>query len=229
MFYDLNCRHIDIATFVKTYELQYFLGSNSKIPRNKTSTYVESKIDEILQNGLSASDLPLIIAWKIGAINHKESTNRIVYLQNFDNTLEYNTRYSLLNVCQMVENIKGMFSYLKVLAQSDPHKLYEVLFQNRSPNFGTTYIFTLLFFFTKGLCPIYDKYADIALMASKNDIAPFNILLYKSINSSNVNSAWKRYTVYCQALLEIFGKEKYKDRNIDRALWVYGHYFNSNK
>ena len=229
MFYSFNKEPIDLNFFLSEYEPHYFLGSKSKVPKNKTSHFIENRIEQILRIGLCPNDLPFIIAWKIGAINQTQSTNSIVYYNDFDRTLQFQTQYYILDVRLMVEYMQQNFSYLSALAQSDPHRLYEILFEHHADYFAATYILTLVYFFTKGNCPIYDKYADIALLAIKKDIAPHNKINFKPIESSNVSSSWKRYISYCQMILEMFGEDRYQERCIDRSLWVYGHYFDLHK
>lgn len=125
----------------------------------------------------------------------------------------------------MVNYIEMNFLKLKQLARMDPYRLYKELFDHRVKGFAATYILTLVYFFTEGVHPIFDKYADIALDAYINDIAPYDNIEYKPIESSDLDKSWYRYMKFCKKLIDVVGYDKYRKRSTDRALWVYGHYF----
>lgn len=79
-FYNRNSQAITLNEWINLFEPYYFLNGpvlNHRINRsNQGSKFVENKIDFILENGLGADDLPLITAWKIGAIDHQYSENQ---------------------------------------------------------------------------------------------------------------------------------------------------------
>jgi len=86
MFYNESGKPLSPQEFVAHYEPYYYIGSASRIPKNKTSRFVEEKIDEIFLRGVTAEDIPLIIAWKVGIINHAASINSVVYTGDFART-----------------------------------------------------------------------------------------------------------------------------------------------
>lgn len=120
---------------------------------------------------------------------------------------------------------------------------------------GTVYLITFLYFITKGYEPIYDVFAMTALDA----IYPDNLEESKNLGSyihprnlpdKNTNSYEKLlsddrsvYRIYKNKLFSRFvtdyinelgenikPEEKYSVcRDIDRALWVYGHLFSNTK
>ena len=120
---------------------------------------------------------------------------------------------------------------------------------------GTVYLITFLYFITKGYEPIYDVFA----MAALDAIYPDNSEESKSLGSyihprnlpdKNTNSYEKLlngnksvYKIYKNKLFNRFvteyinelgenikPEEKYSScRDIDRALWVYGHMFRNTK
>ena len=61
-FYDLRGEKINIAQFINEYEKDYFVESKSSIPGNKTSAFVESIADRILNEGIRREDIIFIIA-----------------------------------------------------------------------------------------------------------------------------------------------------------------------
>lgn len=224
MFYSKDDQEIDLTTFLSTYEKDYYIDSDSKIPRNKSSHFVENKIDCILNNGITSDDIIFIIAWKIGAINYSATNDSEIYRQNFDKNLEFISQFKVLDVSEFIGYIHLNFNELISLSDN-PKILFEALFSNRPENFGSTYVITLLYFFTNGFMPIYDKYAEYALLANQNNILPNGTVDFKSITSNSVR-AWEKYMEYSQMLLDVFGEE-YRERKVDRSLWVYGHYFKS--
>ena len=103
---------------------------------------------------------------------------------------------------------------------------------------GTVYLITILYFITKGNKPIYDRYAMASLSVLKlhklhNDIKVckdsiirgWNLPLKSEINDGIILEKDSIYGQYCSLLEEFFPNNKWKDRDVDRALWVYGHYF----
>lgn len=222
MFFSKDNQEIDLITFLSTYEKDYYADSESKIPRNKSSYYIENKINYILKNGIKPDDILFIIAWKTGAINHAASSSSVVYNKDFNKSLKFIPNRKVLDVSEFIDYILLNFNELISLS-CKPKILFETLLSNSPDNFGSTYVLTLLYFFTNGFMPIYDNYAERALLANQNNILPNGTVNIKSI-TSNSNSAWKKYMEYSQMLVDVFGEE-YRDRKVDRSLWVYGHYF----
>lgn len=108
---------------------------------------------------------------------------------------------------------------------------------------GPVYIITLMFFITKAKYPIYDRFAMAALQVLLVIEQGYDVSLWDNSDSSNsiVRKTSlpekkflsdkdeielpKMYSYYIGLLNHFFGKEWEKTRDIDRALWVYGHYF----
>lgn len=100
---------------------------------------------------------------------------------------------------------------------------------------GPIYHITLLYFLSGGKYQIYDKFAMMALHAIKKHIKPGCDVEYKELCSTddvmnNEDTNPYGYSEYRTGLEEVFGegyqyKNNRPDRSVDRALWVYGHYF----
>lgn len=119
---------------------------------------------------------------------------------------------------------------------------------------GFVYAVTLLFFATRGAYPIYDRYAHIGLKSAMDGRNPideqckitpscydkmFRSAYHKKgedISRDDFGNAWKDYLGYKANLMEknenpkgVFADEYDEDvshyRDIDRALWAYGHLF----
>ena len=111
---------------------------------------------------------------------------------------------------------------------------------------GTVYLLTLLYYITAGECPIYDHFAMGALvsfeLSEKYVFIPGSIIRLKSLptkeidsdgnfkNSKKIKSVLTEensvYREYC-GLLQKYFSEDWRDNiyDIDKALWVYGHFF----
>ena len=93
---------------------------------------------------------------------------------------------------------------------------------------GSVSLIALLFFITQGELPIYDRYAEIALKAIAGNIRPGQEVRYAELPGKNdtASEIWKsRIQPYINTLEMFFGDEWERNRDIDRALWVYGHLF----
>lgn len=108
------------------------------------------------------------------------------------------------------------------------------LLRNQIKYIGPVYLITLLYFVSKGKYPIYDQQAAKALKAINNvSIKPndkVEILELPSVESPKFMDTYKKYIESLESLCkDIYGEDEKKryqnDRDIDRALWVYGHLF----
>jgi hypothetical protein len=264
-FFNLGGGEINKEEFIKSYSANYFLDgkeiradSNRKI--NQSSRWVEDKIEKILRDGISMpADIKLILAWKLGNLNHEASQSK--------ESIEYNCKYKHDSVFKNNNGnevkAKPYIDYIYKNLQDfkEKAKSYEnlgdvfcKLRKDKPANFGNTYLLTLIFFLSNGAFPIYDRFAQIAIEAIKNGIQPNSKLGFPGfIESSDpqwedgprggqhIESFYKKYQddlkdIFCGELEDCKQrrasgkatdlKEAIKiERNIDRALWVYGHLF----
>lgn len=227
-FYNTNNQEISQIKWIEKIQPYYYLSGPTHgrrvNRRNQGSRFVEEKIEKILKNGLQPNDLPLIIAWKIGAIDHKASEFQkiIFYKNNFDQEFQTKGQFRQINANDIINYCKNNFDYL-INLNDDVERLFNNLYQNRGLNngFGIVYCMSLLYFFTQGNWPIYDKYAQIALDAIFLNKRPGEIVRYRQINS------WRDYCEkYVNKMVDVFDNQNIP-REIDRSLWVYGHFFKS--
>ena len=100
---------------------------------------------------------------------------------------------------------------------------------NPPKNIGPVYIINALFFLSKGRLPIYDAFAHKAIRALALDIAPNQVFLGTNPDKTDVKGVATMYCEYMMLLKKVFDKQISKDKNmfisreLDRALWVYGH------
>lgn len=117
----------------------------------------------------------------------------------------------------------------KEKSKHSPLGILDWLNDNAPAGFGSVYLITLLFFISGGEYPIYDQCADKALMAIKNNVMPGEKVYYKPLPDRKSRKFLQifdgQYGEYIKSLKELFTEEYKFNRDIDRALWVYGHLF----
>jgi hypothetical protein len=94
-----------------------------------------------------------------------------------------------------------------------------------------TYILTVQFFMTHGKDPIYDKFAHMGAIAIHQGLKPGSQIKWKQIQD------WSAYQGYVNLLTPISAACSQPcnspfmsvPRPVDRALWVYGHFFEEPK
>lgn len=228
----------DIITkddFIKIYNKEYFLNcKNKELPYlNRCSCYVEKEIEAILENGIhSFEEFARVLAWKIGKIKHHTSdeTNEIKYSSDWKD-VEDNGKAKLYGKDLDIKKIYNCFEN----ARNDFENPIKFLDSFDFKYIGPVYLLTLLYFASKGIYPIYDRFAHIALIKiTKND--DFNSLidqkeLDKEFQKNKEIKTWfEDYeNNYIGKIQKVFGDQYKENRDIDRALWTYGHLFNKNK
>ena len=135
---------------------------------------------------------------------------------------------------KFVEYIVEDIDRLYLISKDRPQEVLNELGKKAPNGIGPVYQITLLYFISKGQYPIYDRFAYIALQEIKNGAEPFTTKIEPQTlpnkTSKKFKSVYEDYIEpYMQNISLVFGSnynssiEKY--RNIDRALWVYGHAF----
>ncbi len=215
--------------FVKFYNQCYYL---------EVSPSAEKEIECILKTSdpLTNEEIIKILEWKTGG-KYIEGKNII------------QTRYGKISVAEVAEKIGTIRGPLAIdEAKSLLKELCKI------DGIGMVYAITLVYFITNGQYPIYDKFAHIALLAifSENsdsekeygEIVPIKDSTYqKKINMGktknkilDIDGIFEQYlNGYVYPINKIFGCnygefiETNSNRDIDRALWSYGHLFNENE
>lgn len=191
-------------------------------------------------------DVLNILAWKTGNIDHSKSKKdeEIRYKAGWfadEEKGEYGLKlraYSLSGdaysgFAKKVCNIRKQYSEN---SQNDD-SLWQELIRAAQPinGLGPVYLITLLFFITRGRYPIYDRFAMAALLSLLANEKGYNIPYDDSIiriaslpekTESTDLYKLKMYDNYIGLLYHFFGESWINNRDIDRALWVYGHFFN---
>lgn len=125
------------------------------------------------------------------------------------------------------ESVRKMYeSVLELMGiDKDGRKLEKYEMVN---NIGSVYILMVIHFLSQGSYPLYDRYAHKAVKALYNDKSPHEVFVGAAPGKNSVDDIMAMYDEYCFYLREIFGRIDI-ERDIDRALWVYGHCKNKAK
>ncbi len=238
-FYNPNGVSIDKEKFIEKYNASYYLKGEKLVKGAiQNSIFVEQKIDLLLKNGIkSERDIAHILAWKVGKIKHSDSDNeqKFVYASDWEGVEKHEVkRYGqVLYLSDFVTYIANNIEELEETANNNPQDVLEKLRNNSPKGIGTVYLFTLLYFISKGKYPIYDRFAHVALDAILEKKQPGDNVPYKDLPTKQESKFSNVYEIYNEIYKKkidcIFGKQYYENRDIDRALWVYGHLFNYKK
>lgn len=192
-----------------------------------------------MKNGIKCEkDVIYILAWKIGRINHRESENqkKFIYTSDWTGAEQYNMKLygEDFQISGFVDYITSNIESLEKEVEEQPQLVLNKLREHTPPyGIGTVYMITLLYFISRGKYPIYDRFAKMAVDAIINGIKPAEFVQYKELPSKNEGGFDKLMCNgmknYICKIEKIFGKEYQNCRDIDRALWVYGHLFSGNK
>lgn len=184
-----------------------------------------------------------LIAWKSGRLKYDEEKNLVknnkTPFVSKDKDYSWNGRNGHGNlIVNIDEYIDELFSRRSKLQDellekgcSDRERIKKVykellilIIECEAAEIGPVYIFTLIYYLSKGEYPIYDKFAYKAILALDGDKNPADIP-DKKLNlpdKTNINKVIDVYCDYCKKLERLFGTHSIS-REQDRALWVYGH------
>lgn len=230
-FFDEQGNQISCDEWLKVYEPYYFLNGPAYGQhingRNQTSPFVENRVCGLLQQTvqLSRNDLILAMAWKIGLIDHHRSevVQKIEYLYDWPTALR--DRYGRDFSGGISSLASRMPSMVQHIAQGNPQYLFNL--HPTLGGFGPVYVLNVLFFVSHGRYPIYDQFAHVAAKAIHQGLKPESYVAYNAVQE------WSDYKDYMNLLSPISKAcpEQFRlpsmfvSRPVDRALWVYGHFF----
>ena len=228
-FFDLEGNVIRQEKFIEKYSEDYFIRDDPLFKHNRSSRYIEDEITEILKNGIhndeeGKREVAKILAWKIGKINHDESQKN----QKFEYIIDWKNAEKLEGV-KIVGRypIKGAVEYIvrekNELAKKEPQDfLNELKDKEIFKGIGFVYMTTLLYFLSQGTYPIYDRFAHQAAKAIYFEVNPDDVYVGLAPGKTEIDKFLRMYNEYCWLLKQIFGDFRIK-RDVDQALWVYGH------
>ena len=224
------------------------VGKNSKFVEN-----LIEKILKKDPRYFTDSDIALILAWKMGKITHTQSQDKLILhgdwkevLGDYSNEDGFSTwngepikRYG--EKSNVTLDIKKIADYLckniselnDLVGENSIQAALDKLIKENWQCIGPVYLITLLYFISNnqhpGVCQIYDRFAMRALLAIKNNILINNTVECGELPDKRCKKCsqivTERMKKYACLLKDIFGDEYKCNRDIDRALWVYGHLF----
>ena len=142
------------------------------------------------------------------------------------------SRTIMLDIKKIAAYLREHGAELNDLIGADKiEKALNQLIRENWQGIGPVYLITLLYFATNhqhpGACPIYDRFAMRAVLAIRDKTRPGGVVecgeLPDKSSKNCANVVAKQMKKYKDRLREVFGGQY--NRDIDRALWVYGHLF----
>ena len=234
----------DINQFISCYNQVYFYDKN-------TSTIAEALADMLLRKTkFEPIDVFNILAWKVDGIdtNSTISIDNLRYRRSWrvENEKYYGDNiYHKLKLDRVIsfisENSEKWLAHWDdtesgfdpEYAQNVVSEILGIITGQTKTYIGKVYIITLLYFITKGRWPIYDQFASIAINAMNTEnMKPYDIISDSELPDTNSEAFSKHltssgiYMDYLNFIKEFQSQSTYQyitSRDIDRALWAYGH------
>lgn len=222
--------------FITKYEKEY----SDKNPDN-VENYITNKLDQgILDKYVVAWKASRLVATcKKGPILSDEDLD----LSKFEDSDSYKNGYGRKINKQLLDKYLEDLNNVDVEKELDGFENFEfnhkvACFSNlygtflekmpmdkkgkKLPNFGTVYVINLIYFASKGILPIYDQFAHKAVKALYADVSPSDIYVGEAPEKKNEKAVTALYREYLWLLDKVFGDTSIS-RNVDQALWAYGH------
>ncbi|MCR5755723.1 MAG: hypothetical protein K6G30_13040 [Acetatifactor sp.] len=218
--------------FVEKYEQLYFQNSNSytvdekillgTVLQNKTEKSVEDYADEVLRKQVLDKR---VFLWKAGRLTGKQAKlkdadsipqNEIVNGRGhkIENAEEF---INAVNCMELEKGKKGIDGF-----ESNYAKILDIAKKKELKYVGTVYLITVLFFLSNKEYPIYDFFAHRAIKALYLGKKTVEVFVGAAPDKNELDKVFAMYKEYLFLLKQVFGEYSI-ERNLDRALWVYGH------
>ncbi len=191
-----------IQAFIEYYSGKYFLDYSYNVKEK------EEKICEIIEKGkdILPEDVVYLMRWKTG---DKNAEGDIINCYGKRISCSIGTK-----VVKVAKIITPNSSFLDI---------YNLLLSENMSGMGTVYLLTIVWALSGMRYPIYDKYAKIGIEAICTGKKPNEIEYNYPPDKGSRTAVEKMYTEYQRQLSEILGNDWEKKREIDQALWTYGH------
>ena len=223
----------NLKKFVDTYSKYYFTVSTKEKEEAKkigvtinhsTTEEKENRIMAFLKNKEQNIET---IAWKMG-VDVTEDGLKTRYHKY--------ERRTLSDFCDKAKELELQFDTEEKIRKSYDD-LLSLITKIGLDGYGSVYIISSLFFLSGGKVPIYDYYANVAVKALLFDVCPQRIFVAQAPAKDKHSRGDKRMKSAVNMLME-YRKEleilsegteyfnsdgMYISRDLDRALWVYGH------
>lgn len=244
---------IDSKEFIELYSKEYFLSEEGEDKEytikaiNRSRNWIEEDMIDLLKKGWeewTEADVVHMLAWKMGRIDHKKSTNGVYKFtgngswSDKKGDLKANNRTGEIKIDSLAKNIidfKKDYSQNKEEYDTNPEALLERLRrvldiegqEEKITGIGSVYLITILYFVSGGIYPIYDQFAMKALEALEVGAVPGDNITLKALPDKNekafINSLTKSesgrkdpvYRRYIDLLVKLFNEEENSFRNIN--------------
>lgn len=223
--------------FVSFYSMAYFTFQPPK---------QEKDVEEILASSqLSRDDVTTLLKWKTG----RENKDGVINARKGIKLSE--VWGALFPGGEEILSKEEILKHGELDLKSGTKKLIEELLSNKVQGISTVYAITILYVLTNGEYPIYDRFAAAAVHAlydpeacfskevkiSRSELPPIDQigksipLLFPLDVSSDQKSCLREYAWYVEHVRELSHRlaASLTDRDLDRALWTYGHCFRAKK
>lgn len=220
--------------FVALYNQIYYYDAKT-IP-------LEQRMENILTRPegapLSEDEIGYILSWKIPAA-YDSKTKIITPVRTKEKTISAKEVYSKLPEGGAV----------RLATDDDLERITDIVYDLLSvDNINLVYAITIVYFVSHGYWPIYDRFAHITI-EKLLEKGSFNSIITDSKLSKSMTSyiykknyigsdekmrnairrALTQYNAnYVKPIRDIFPEYDYHNRDLDRALWTYGHLFSDN-
>lgn len=229
---------MDINKFIETYKDYYFIVSPEKKKKGVEELGISiihpTKIEDEneIVSYLNAGEQNIkTIAWKMGASISEDGLKTQYY--------EF-SKSEIDEFCDKAKNISIPIKEKKELTCEDLRTSYNALLNlvkdSDLVGYGAVYIISSMYFLSKGNVPIYDKFVHIAVKALLYDICPQDVFVGQAPGKDehakgnpNNKIAVNMLLEYMRLLTDLakgtehYKKDGYISRELDQALWVYGH------
>ncbi len=219
--------------FINTYKDFYFEENEDKenemkdkeneknvmggvVIKHKTDKDVEKYADLVLNKKLPLDKR--VFLWKAGRLTKEQANGE----QNIEDSEIKNGRGNVIeNASLFLRKVEEDFKW-KGNFKDDYEELLYYSKDTQLKNVGAVYLITILFFLSNREYPIYDFFAHKAAKALFLGKNPDEVFVGSAPDKSEINKVKAMYEEYCYLLNNVFGYTNI-ERNLDRALWVYGH------
>ena len=219
----------DKGVFIDKYEPFYFIRDEypedektllGTVLQHKTEEKVETFADNVLKHQIFDKRLFL---WKAGRltvdqaeIQDSDLIHHIKVVNGRGHEIE-NAEEFIDAVSKEIKLSKGIEGF-----ESDYKSILKISKQTNLKNVGAVYLITVLFFLSNKGYPIYDYFAHRAVKALYLGRKPIDVFVGQAPDKTEVDKVIAMYKEYVYLLDQVFGYHNI-ERELDRALWVYGH------
>ncbi len=215
-------------SLIETYEQFYFVKDSytkkekevlGTILKNKTQYAIEEYAENVLNNSIPLDKR--VFLWKAGRLQKNEA---ICKDANSISEVRNGRGHKIENADEFISEIKKMTLVKgKGSFKVNYNSLLKISEQVKLKNVGAVYLITILFFLSDKEYPIYDYFAHKAVKALYLKKKPHEVFVGAAPDKKEKDKVFAMYGEYIYLLDHVLGYHNI-ERELDRALWVYGHY-----